>query len=126
MFGNPLQAYETVGKITTSSRELEAAALFKAARMMEGCQQEWEAADRPSRLQTALRANSKLWSLIQAELGRPDHALGHQLRLNLLQLSRFIDMRTLEVLADPGPEKLQALIDINRNVAAGLGSRAAA
>ena len=47
-------------------------------------------------------------------------------RLNLLQLSRFVDKRTFELLADPDAAKLQALIDINRNVAAGLGHRAAA
>ena len=126
MYANPLQAYETAGKTTTSSRELEADRLFKAARLLEACQQSWDAADRDSRVDAALRYNSKLWTLFQTELARPDHAMPAELRINLLQLSRFVDKRTLELQLDPSAQGLQALIDINRNVAAGLGQRAAA
>jgi len=40
--------------------------------------------------------------------------------VDLLKLSAFIDRRILETMADPSPEKLTAIININRNIAAGL------
>jgi len=39
-----------------------------------------------------------------------------------LRLSAFVDKRTFQVMAEPSPDKLQALIDINRNIAAGLST----
>ena len=41
-------------------------------------------------------------------------------RSNLLSLSNFIDKRTVELLGDPKGEKAKVLININRNIGAGL------
>jgi flagellar protein FlaF len=122
MFHSALQTYDQAGKTTDSNRKLEAQALFKAARMLEECQQSWAAADRVSRLDAALRFNQRLWSFFQGELLDPGHSLPVDLRASLLQISGFVDKRILEVLADPTPEKLKAIIDINRHIAAGLAS----
>jgi flagellar biosynthesis activator protein FlaF len=43
-----------------------------------------------------------------------------ELRRDLLRLSGFVDKRTFEIMAEPEPTKLQALIDIDRNIAMGL------
>lgn len=122
MFRTPEQAYDSGNKATASSRELEAAALFKAARLLEACQQAWDAADRPDRLSAALQNNQRLWTLFQSELSRTDHQMPIDLRRDLLRLSAFIDRRTFQVMAEPDPAKLQALIDINRNIALGLAA----
>jgi len=42
------------------------------------------------------------------------------MRNNLLTLSVFVDKRIIDVMANPVPEKLKILIDINLNLAAGL------
>ncbi len=123
MFSNARKSYEQGAKATASSRELEAAALFKAARLLDECKQEWDAADRPTRLTEALRYNQRLWTLFQSELSRPDHGLPKPLRANLLQLSAFVDRRTFELMAEPEKERLQVLVDINRSIAAGLSER---
>ncbi len=120
MFRSASQAYESVTKHAASGRELEAAALFKAARLLDGCRQNWAAADRRQRLEEALRFNQRLWTLFQTDLSRPGHALPVDVRVNLLRISAFMDKRTFEILAEPSPEKLQALIDIDRNIALGL------
>ena len=120
MFSTPTQAYAEAGKSHASSRVLEADALFKTARMLEECQREWESPERPERLRDALRLNQRLWTFFQVELSREDHELPVDLRRDLLRLSGFIDRRTFDVIAAPRPEKLNALIDINRNVASGL------
>ncbi len=122
MFGSARRAYETSTKTSASSRELESAALYKSARQLELVQQGWEAGDRVVRLEEALRYNQRLWTFFQAELEADDSQLPRALRANLLRLARFTDTRTFELLAEPKRERLQALIDINRNIAAGLAT----
>jgi flagellar protein FlaF len=126
MFGKPGAAYDAAQKATPSGRELEAAALFKAARRLEAVKSHWEAPDRDALLLEALRYNQRLWTVFQAELERPDHGLPDELRLNLLRLAAFIDRRTFDLMANPDREKLQALIDIDRNIASGLAQQPAA
>ncbi len=120
MFNNPRDAYDAGRKATSSSRELEAAALFKAARLLEACQQGWDRPDAAARLDAALGFNQRLWTLFQCELEAPDHPLAPPIRANLLRLSAFVDRRTWEIRADPAPEKLQALVDVNRAIGSGL------
>ncbi|NNF06279.1 MAG: flagellar biosynthesis regulator FlaF [Candidatus Eisenbacteria bacterium] len=125
LFPNAQKAYDQGKKATDSTRHLEAAALFKTARMIEACQQNWETPERVEQLKAALRHNQRLWTFFQTELARTDHELPVALRIDLLQLSAFIDKRTFEILANPSPEKLTALIDINRHVGSGLSQEAA-
>lgn len=122
MFGRPGAAYDSTQKATTSGRGLESAALFKAARQLEAVKQHWDTPDRDVRLLEALRYNQRLWTIFQADLERPDHGLPTELRQNLLRLAAFIDRRSYELLGEPDREKLQALIDIDRNIASGLAS----
>ncbi len=126
MYRSARMAYESGSKTSDSSRELEANALFRAARRLEACQQDWNSPERAALLGEALRNNQKLWTLFQSALAEPGNPLPAELKVNLLRLSAFIDRRTLEILAAPTPEKLQALIDIDRNVAAGLAQRPSA
>lgn len=126
MYGSAKKAYESGAKATTSNRELEATALFKAARQFEACRDTWGEPGHEERLEQALRYNQRLWTLFQDELARPDHPMVPALRRDLLQISVFVDKRTFEILSAPSPEKLQALIDIDRNIASGLAVRAAA
>ncbi len=118
-----LRAYEDAARMSTSTRELEANALFKAARKLEVCQRKWDAADNRLRLEEALRYNQRLWTFFQSALSQPEHHLDAVLRGNILSLSVFVDRRTFEVLARPDKDGLQALIDINRNLATGLSAK---
>jgi flagellar protein FlaF len=45
-------------------------------------------------------------------------------RENVANLAVFVFKRTMEIESAPAPEKLAALIEINRNLAAGLRGRA--
>jgi flagellar protein FlaF len=122
VYRSAAQAYEAGSKTASSGRELEAAVLSKAARQIEACQVNWDAPDRPGRLRDALRYNTRLWTIFQVEMGREDSPLPVDLRLRILQISAFVDRRTLELYAKPSPDKLQALIAINRELAAGLSA----
>ncbi len=120
---NQLDSYKTVQKTTMSGREVEAAALTKAALRLKECQNNWDAEDRNSMLAEALRLNQMVWTIFQSELAREDNPLPKQLKQDILSLSIFIDKRIIEVLSDPLPEKLNIIIDINMNIAAGLSGR---
>ena len=120
MYNSPLQRYEAVDKATMSGREVEAAVLSQAALKLKDCQDNWEANDREEKLNAALKYNQQIWSILQGELVKPDHPLPRQIRYNLMALSAFVDKRLFEIMAFPSPEKLNIVIDINRNIAAGL------
>ena len=116
------RAYDDASLAAPSSRELEARALYKAARLFEDCRTSWETDDLSRRLGDALRYNLKLWSFFQSEILDPQSTLPADLRANVLKLSAFVDQRTFEVMAQPEPAKLQVLIDINRALAEGLAT----
>ena len=126
MYSNPLQAYETVNKTTMSGREIEASVLNQAALRLKECQDNWDADDRDGRLDAALNFNQQIWTILQGELVKADNSLPKQVRQNLLTLSAYVDKRIFEIMAFPSPEKLNIVIDINRNIAAGLIQAASA
>jgi flagellar protein FlaF len=115
-----LKAYESVGKATQSGREIEAAVLTKAAIKLKECRDNWDAPDRDHKLDEALKYNQRIWSIFQSELSRDDHEMPKKLRLDILRLAAFIDKRIFETMAFPTPEKLNIVIKINNNLAAGL------
>ncbi len=120
MYANQLRTYETVSKATLSGRQVEAAVLTKAALKLKHCQENWEAEDRSTKLDEALKFNQLVWSIFQAELVKQDNPLPKKLREDILSLSAFIDKRIFETMAYPTPEKLTVIININLNLAAGL------
>lgn len=123
MLKTGIEAYREVQKTTMSGRELEASVLVKAAHKLKNCRDNWDTQDILERLDEALKYNQRLWSFFQAELSRPDHPMPKKLREDLLSLSLFIDKRTFEVMASPSPERLDILININLNIAAGLSAK---
>jgi flagellar protein FlaF len=120
MFAQQLDAYRTIQKSTIDGRELEAHVLVRAAQMLTACRDNWSAADRDVRLTEALKFNQKLWSLFQAELSKSDNPLPRNIREDILSLSAFIDKRIFDVMAFPEPQKLDIIVAININIAAGL------
>ena len=123
VYAQQLEAYKTSQKSVMTGREIEAAALTRCAILLSDCQKNWDDPNRGNNLSEALRINQRVWSILQAELVQEDNPLPQQLKENILSLSVFIDKRIIQVMAHPAPEKLQILIDINENLAAGLRSK---
>ena len=120
MYNQALNAYKQVDKSTISGRETEARVLTEAALKLKKCQANWGNNDLDTQLDEALRYNQKIWSLIQGELEQEDNPLPGKLKIDILRLAAFIDKRIFEVMAFPTPEKLNIIININQNIAAGL------
>lgn len=102
--------------------QTEAWALLEAARRMavsithDGPD---EKATKEAR-KAALRLNWRLWTIFQAELVVEKPEIPQEIRINMLTLCNFVDKHTVGALARPTPEALAVLIEINRNIAAGL------
>lgn len=100
----------------------EAWALIQAARQLAAIIQfgDLAQAEDRKRFREALRLNLRIWTIIQAEQLTGDNPLPEPIRRNILTLCNFIDRHTLATIAEPSVQRAIVLIDINRNIAAGL------
>jgi flagellar protein FlaF len=120
-----VKSYQSIDKETMSGRETEARVLTQGALKLVDCQNNWDASNRKQRLDNALKYNQRIWSIFQVEMSKPDNPLPAQIKQNILLLSRFIDQRIFDTMAFPEKQKLNIIIKINQNIAAGLRGSAA-
>jgi flagellar biosynthesis activator protein FlaF len=116
------QAYGAVARQIANPRELEADLLLKAASQLQAVYDRWDG--KHSELDVALRYNRKLWSVFMSSVTNPEHALPAAIRQNVANLGLFVMNQTVALLREPQRERLPSLININRELAAGLLGRA--
>lgn len=109
----------------TDQRSLEARLLLKAALKLETLATRLTGGEKVHREEIGdiFDYNQKLWQVFVNETINEDHALPQELKNNIASLGIFVFKRTLDVLADTQPQKIQVLVNINRNIAAGLMQR---
>ena len=110
-----------MAQATQSPRELEAAILLKAASRLQAVRDDW--AGRRGDLDEALTFNRKLWTILVTSVTDADNPLPRPIKNNIANLAIFVFERTITLMTEPGPEKLAALVTINRELAAGLRAR---
>lgn len=104
-------------------RELEARILLKSARQMQALQERWEGIS-STELDEALRYNRQIWLMfVDTAVDDKEPGRTKELRNNIASLGNFVFKQTHDILTAPAKEKLNILIDINRDIAAGLMSR---
>lgn len=114
---NPYASQQRAALENAPPQAAEGYALVELARRMD------EAARMPEDLATirdVVRLNWRVWTIFQAELVDPECTTPAQIRENLLSLSNFIDKRSAELIGSPDASKLPVLININRQIGAGL------
>jgi flagellar protein FlaF len=116
------QAYARTAQNTASPRDIEAQALLKAARMLQDVITRWDESD--SGLRAALLFNRKLWSIFVTDAISDANPEVVSIRQNIANIGIFVLSQCAALLIKPEVDKLQPLIDINRNIAAGLSGRA--
>ena len=114
-------AYKSVAKEIASPRDLEATLLLKAAARLQAVSDSWDR-DR-SDLPEALTYNRKLWTVFLGDIASPTNQLPVEIRQNIANLGVFIMNQTLSVTSNPRREALRSLININRELAAGLRAK---
>lgn len=112
------QAYQTVAKRTGSPRDLEANLLSKSALNLQRIRENWDLA--ATELVPALRYNRKLWNVFLNSATQDENPLPAAIRQNIANLGLFVLNHTIKLEARPEAAKLEVLININREVAAGL------
>jgi flagellar biosynthesis activator protein FlaF len=115
---NPAQAYARTAQQTLQGRDLEAHVLLKSAAKLQIIRDNWD--QRSGELEAALLANRKIWTIFVTNMSADDCPLPPAIRSNIINLGMFVFNRTIQMSVDPKPEQLSVLIDINRNLAAGL------
>jgi flagellar biosynthesis activator protein FlaF len=115
---NPAQAYARTAQQTLQGRDLEAHVLLKSAARLQGIRDNWDT--RQGELEEALLNNRKVWTIFVTSMSQEDCQLPSAIRSNIINLGMFIFNRTMQMSVDPQPQQLNVLIDINRNIAAGL------
>ncbi len=116
--------YKAVSEKIASPRATEADLLLEAACRLQKVQGNWDSRS-VSELDDALRYNRMLWIIFASTVTKAENPLPKAIRQNVANLGIFVMKRTIEILVEPKPEKISTLIEINRNLAAGLTASAA-
>ena len=119
---NAAQAYGNAVIQNASPRELEATVLLDAASRLQAARD--ASGGRSDKLNHALKYNEKLWTILVTAATSNDNPLSVEIRQNIANLGLFVFKQTMMVMANPEPERLGSLIDINRQLASGLRSKA--
>jgi flagellar protein FlaF len=91
---------------------------MKAAAKLQAIKENWE----PSvlHIEDAISHNRKVWTIFLSSALEADCQLPADMRKNVVSLSRFVINQCMRILFEPDRSKLDLLIEINQNVAAGL------
>lgn len=122
---NPyMQASNAYGSVLaeTSQRALEARALQNAAMKIEHAATRMKNGEQLplDEIEDVLTFNQKLWTLFVSDATTDESPLPQDIKNNIASLALFIFKRSQDLLTNTAPERMQVLVDINRNIAAGL------
>jgi flagellar protein FlaF len=113
-------AYAAVAKETASPRDLESLLLLKAAYKLQSVYDGWT--DQPHGLDEAVLYNRRLWTVFLDSVCDEASVLPVPVRQNIANIGIYVMAETFSLMTDPKPALLVPLININRELAAGLRS----
>jgi len=112
-------AYGQVHSQNLKGRALEAEAFMKAVQLLTRAQ---DFPENKRLLGESLQYVQKLWMIVKADLEAPRNKLPKETQQHLLSLAEMVDAQCRAAIKKPPEHRLQGLIEIHRNVAAGLMS----
>jgi flagellar protein FlaF len=116
------QAYARVADTTASPRENEAKALLMAANKLQAVMTNADATFQ--QMSDALMFNRKLWTIFLSEAHRDGNPQPLEVRQKIANIGVFVLSHTAALQISRQRQHLKPLIEINRNIAAGLDGRA--
>lgn len=115
------QAYKRTALETASPRELEASLLLQAAAKLQEVRDSW--GDKPAGLNDAVTFNRRLWTILIDAVMADENRLPTEVRSNLTRLGMYVMSETFALMTKPMPSHLEAIIKVNRSIAAGLRAK---
>ena len=115
------QAYTRVANATASPRENEASVLLMAANKLQAVMNNADATF--EQMSEALMFNRKLWTIFLSEAMRDNNPQPIDVRQKIANISVFVLSQTAALQMSPQFDHFRPLIEINRNIAAGLSGR---
>jgi len=115
------QAYARTAQKIATPRDIEAQALFKAIRKLQEVIDQWAETD--AGLTDALMFNRKLWSIFVSDAMSDSNPEQIEIRQNIANIGIFVLTQCTALQLKPEVDKLKTLIEINRNIAAGLNGQ---
>jgi flagellar biosynthesis activator protein FlaF len=122
MQNQAFSAYHKVSRQTAEPRQIESNLLSRSAANFQRIRDNWDEAF--TELEEAMLFNRRLWTVFLTTVTREDNPLPAAIRENIANLGLFVMNQQRELQNNPEARKLDVLITINRELAAGL--RAAA
>lgn len=122
-YGNASAAYSNNKAAGLSDpRTLEAQVLLKSASRLDVLRTRMKQEGKLplSEIMPDLEYNKKLWIVFADGAADSNHELPQEIKNNIGSLAIFMFKRTIDMMAEPKPEKLDVMIDINRQIASGL------
>ena len=116
------QAYARVADTTASPRENEAKALLMAANKLQTVMTNADSTF--EQMSEALMFNRKLWTIFLSEAHRDGNPQPLEVREKIANIGVFVLSHTAALQISRQRQHFKPLIEINRNIAAGLGGRA--
>jgi len=113
-----VQAYNQAARQTVPPRDLEANLLSSAAAHFQRIRENWDLLS--SELPTALKFNRQIWTIFLTSVTDAASPLALDVRQHVANLGVFVLSQTAELQVAPDADKLDILIKINRELAAGL------
>jgi flagellar protein FlaF len=102
---------------------LEADLLLRAAAQLQAVVDKWDDGKKTDQYYNALTYNRRLWVILFSAVTAVDNPLPVETRQNVANLGLFVFNETVILTSEADREKIIGLIDINRQVAAGLNGQ---
>lgn len=111
-------AYAKTSRSVLTPREAEAAVLMKAAGKLQAFQ--GESISSSMALNEALVFNQRVWTVLASAVSDPTNPLPDDLRRNVTGIAVFVFRTILDAMIEPTARKIESLISLNHQLAAGL------
>jgi flagellar protein FlaF len=112
------QAYANTAQTTATPRDLEAQLLIRAANRLQSIVS-GQVTD-SEEMRDALRYNRKLWTVLATSATAAENPLPVAVKQNIGNIAMFVLPHCVELEAQPVPQRMVSLVNINRELAAGL------
>lgn len=111
-------AYARASRSALSPREAEAAVLLKAAGRLQAFR--GTEITSTAALNEALVFNQRVWTVLASAVADPANPLPDEIRQNVTGIALFVFRTIIETMIEPTARKIETLVTMNHQLAAGL------